>query len=179
MKNIKRLLAVCLSLSLLMSSSMAASAQAASVEDDSVNPSASAEAVSSTDNNIKILYQDENVVLYQSKGDSSPVAPALVNESNYGNKWVDKTSFGQTFTVPCTYTGKTGVTWKVESSSNQSYAQIYMINPLGLIVLNTKKVYPSDGDVHLQLLNATVGNYTVHFDGYTTVGMRVMCWMYQ
>lgn len=167
MKNLKRLLAVCLGLCLLTCSSV--STLATAQEND----------VSSTDDGVKILYQDENVLLYQSKEDSSSVSPLLVNENNYGNKWINSTSYGQSFNVYSTYTGSTGVTWKVESSSNSSYAQIYMTTPSGIPVLATRRVSPSDGDVHLRLTNASIGNYTVHFDGYTTVGMRVMCWLYQ
>lgn len=166
MKKIKRLLAVCLSLCLLTCSSV--STLASAQEND----------VSSKNDGVKILYQDENVLLYQSKEDSSSISQVVARESNYGNKWINRTSYGQSFNVYCTLTGSRGVTWKVESSSNSSYAQIYMTNPLGLTVLQTKKVKPSDGDVHLQLKNAVTGNYTVHFDGYTTVGMRVMCWIY-
>ena len=163
MKNVKRLFTVLLSLCLLAGFSMSALAQDISRKDD----------------DIKILYQDENAILYQSKEDNSPIKPSSTNESNYNSKWIDRTSTGQSFDVYCTYTGTTGVTWKVESSSNNSYAQIYMTNPLGLPVLATKTVRPSDGDVHLQLANASVGNYKVHFDGYTTVGMRVLCWFYK
>lgn len=138
------------------------------------------ENVHSSDSGRKILYQDENILLYQSKDEPADViydTNSVTRESNYGNVWLDRTGSGS-FRVYNTHTGKIGVTWKVESSSNSSYAQIYMTTAGNIPVLATKTVRPSDGDVHLVISNGA-SYYDVHYLGYTTVGMRIMCWTYK
>ena len=121
-----------------------------------------------------ILYQDENAILYQTKMNISSARTAV----DYESKWVNSTVYGDSFTIYNHRSGNAGVTWGVESSSASSYAQIWMTNPLGLVVLNTRTVRPSDGEVVFRLTNSSNGRYTVHFNAYTTVGIRVMCWMY-
>ena len=127
-------------------------------------------------NDAVILYKDDNCVLYQSKELNSSSSRAPVD---YESVWLDKAKIGS-FKIHNSRSGRTGVTWKVESEAPNSYATIYMMNPLGLIVLNSKTIRPSDGDVALQLVNGVKGDYTVHYQGFPSLnkGMRIMCWMY-
>lgn len=123
-----------------------------------------------------ILQQDESVTIYQSKTLSNQVQ---ARESNYNGVWVSKGTHGGSFKVYNTHTGKVGVTFKVESAARESYAQMYMINPYGMVVIYTVKATPDKGDIRFELANGVVGNYTVYYQGYTTdAGMRVMCWTY-
>lgn len=127
-----------------------------------------------------ILYQDDDAVMYQSKSESelnsnsstaTPRTPV-----DYASVWLDRSEWGS-FTIYNSRSGKTGVTWKVESPSSKSHAQIYMTTPQGLLYLDTRDVYEADGDVYFRV-NGVKGNYTVHYIATTTVGMRIMCWMY-
>lgn len=125
-----------------------------------------------------ILYQDENVKLYQSKApveESNQAVAAM--EDNYGNVWLTRDGMGS-FLVRNTHTGRIGVTWKVESSNPSDFAQIYMTTSSGLVVLATQRVKPSDGDVRLQINNG-VSLYNVHYIATTQNGMRIMCWTYK
>lgn len=97
-----------------------------------------------------------------------------------GYAWVDDNTLTGYFPVRNTHTGKVGVTWKVEASDPNDYAQIYMENPNGLTVLTTKSVYAKDGDVHLTLTNGVAGTYKVRYIAVkNTEGMRIMCWTYK
>ncbi len=122
----------------------------------------------------KILYEDDNAVLYQTKTGSGNVKSPV----DYESKWINSSTTGDSFPIYNNRSGECGVTWAVESSSNESYAQIWMSNSLGLPILNTRTVRPSDGEVVFRLKNSSKGYYTVHFLAHTTVGMRIMCWMY-
>ena len=130
-----------------------------------------------------ILYQDDNIIVYQTHKETinspsnSTISP--MSEDNYGYAWVDKGGLPGSFKVHNTYSGRVGVTWKVEASSRSDYARIYMTNPFGLIVLSSRDVHPSDGDVRFVLVNGMVGNYTVYYiPAQNTNGMRIMCWTY-
>lgn len=121
-----------------------------------------------------VLYQDENAILYQTNTETpTPRTPV-----DYESKWVDSTVYGDSFTIYNHRSGNAGVTWGVESSSESSYAQIWMTSPSGVVVLATRTVRPSSGEVVFRLTNSARGRYTVHFNAYTRVGIRVMCWMY-
>lgn len=103
----------------------------------------------------------------------------VFGESNYNSKWLEKGSYyNQSFQVYNTHTGSVGVTLKVESSSPNSWAQIYLTNPYGLTVIYTVTATPAKGDIRFTIPNGVVGNYTVHFDCYAAAGMRVLCWTY-
>lgn len=127
-----------------------------------------------------ILYQDEDAVLYQSKSesefDSTNVANSARTAVDYESVWVNNSEWGS-FTIYNSRSGKTGVTWKVESPSSKSHAQIYMTTPQGLLFLDTRDVYEANGDVYFRTTGVK-GTYTIHYIATTTVGMRIMCWMY-
>lgn len=123
-----------------------------------------------------ILYQDEDAVMYQSKSESESKEKLARAPMDYESMWVNKTQPGS-FSIYNNRSGNMGVTWKVESSSNSSHARIWMEAPGHLPFLQTKDIYPSDGDVYFRT-NGIRGTYTIHFDAFTNVGMRIMCWMY-
>lgn len=130
-------------------------------------------------NDAVILYEDEDVVLYQSKEET--IDTTVINarsENNYGNAWVNKGGSSGSFNVYNTHKGKLGVTWKVEASSKNDCAQIYMTKG-NLVILTTRAVKPTDGDVRFVIKNGLVGYYTVHYIPVANSnGMRVMCWTY-
>ena len=130
-------------------------------------------------NDAVILYEDEDVVMYQSKEESiDTMAINARSENNYGNAWVNKGGSPGSFDVYNTHKGKLGVTWKVEASSRSDYAQIYMTKG-DLVILATRAVNPADGDVRFVIKNGLVGYYTVHYiPVVNSNGMRVMCWTY-
>jgi|GEM_PF-3631158 len=128
-----------------------------------------------------VLYEDENILVTQGTSSSELVSPRNIMMSRamaYGNVWCSRSTTGS-FNVYNTVKGSTGVTWKVESSDKNAYAQMYMMAPNGLVVLATRTVRPSNGDVRFTLKNGSIGNYRVHYIASTnSSGMRVMCWMY-
>lgn len=133
----------------------------------------------------KILFQDENVVLYQSKTETAEnrleneTYSTLRTDDNYGYAWVNPGDGGSYFTVNNTITGRMGVTWKVESDSSSDHAQIWMETSGGLTVLTTRDVYPGDGDVRLVIQNGIKTKYKVRYIPVrNTSGMRIMCWTY-
>lgn len=135
----------------------------------------------------KILYQDENVVLYQSKSETAEkrfenedeTYSILRTDDNYGYAWVNPGDGGSYFTVRNTITGRMGVTWKVEASSSADHAQIWMETSSGITVLTTRDVYPGDGDVRLVVQNGINTTYKVRYIPVrNTSGMRIMCWTY-
>lgn len=129
-------------------------------------------------NDAVILYQDDDTVLYQSKSESDNAIVESIARTpvDYESVWLNKSEVGS-FQIHNSRNGKVGITWKVESSSNDSHAQIYMTNSYGLVILTTYDVHPSDGDVYFKT-TGNIGYYTVHYIAETTVGMRIMCWMY-
>lgn len=131
----------------------------------------------STDSDHVILYEDDEVILYQDKSEDTAITP--LSDDNYGNVWLNQANAVRSgsFPVNCTYTGNRGMTFKVESSSNSSYAQVYMTKG-GNVVFGTVTVRPSNGDLHCTLKNASRGTYAVHYMALPVRGMRIMCWIY-
>lgn len=109
-----------------------------------------------------------------------PVAPNGVKTTDYESVWLDNSASGS-FTIYNHNSGTVGITLKVESSSISSSAYIKVKKPNGSYYLNGVTINPTtnngDGGVY-QLLFAPTGTYTIEYDAYTTVGMRIMCWMY-
>lgn len=164
MKKMKRFLAI--ALTICMSCGLANTVSAKTLQTEEIPKDAA------------ILYQDADVTIYQSDSESASTQ-AQPRESNYNGVWVSKGTHTGSFQVYNTHTGSVGVTFKVESNAKESYAQMYMMNPYGLVVIYTVKATPEKGDITFRLTNGVVGNYTVYYQGYTTdAGMRVMCWTY-
>lgn len=133
-----------------------------------------------------ILYEDDEVILYQDKSENTAITPLIENagiaplsDDNYGNVWLNQANAVRSgsFPVNCTYTGNKGITFKIESSSNSSYAQVYMTKGKN-VVFGAVTVRPSDGDLHCTLKNASRGTYAVHCMVLPVRGMRIMCWIY-
>lgn len=127
----------------------------------------------------EILYEDEQVCFYQSESksiqDELEISPRV--DDNYGYAWVASSDVGS-FHVNCTLTGTVQGTFKVESSSNQSTAQMTISGPCTQVP-STITVAPWNGDVYFTLKGCTAGRYTVSYIASTTVGMRLMCWLYK
>lgn len=104
-------------------------------------------------------------------------------EDNYNNVWLNKgTYIGQSFRVHNTNSGRVGITFQVESSSNSSYADIYVTAPNGLTVLvPATYITPvtSKDKREFILTNAIPGYYTIHYNANAVQGMRINCWMYK
>lgn len=126
-----------------------------------------------------ILYEDEQVCFYQSESkttqDELSVNPRV--DDNYGYAWVNSSSISY-FHVNCTLTGTVQGTFKVESSSSQSSAQMTISGPAAQVP-SSITVAPWSGDVYFTLKGCTAGRYTVSYIATTTVGMRLMCWLYK
>ena len=116
-----------------------------------------------------ILYQDENVRIYQSSEASSRVA------DNYGYAWVNGLSRGS-FSVNCTLSGRIYGTFKVESSDPSNYAQLVISGPMNSLPI-ALDVYAYQGDVYFDFYGSS-GQYTINYTAYQNNGMRMMCWLY-
>lgn len=107
-------------------------------------------------------------------------ANAITNETTYESVWLDSSSSGS-FPIYTPNSGTIGVTLKVESSSDDSFAYISVKKPDGTYFKNrvtiNRNTNNGEGGVYRMYL-APSGTYTIEYQGYTTVGMRIMCWMY-
>ena len=105
---------------------------------------------------------------------------SVLAHTEYGNVWLNKGSYiGKSFSVSNTHTGKTGVTLKLESTSTDSWAQVYLTNPKGQTVLTTVKLDNNRKEAKFTLTNAVKGTYKINYIGTAGKnGMRLMCWMY-
>lgn len=147
--------------------------------------------VQNTDNNNKfnlpddavVIYEEDDIVLYQSKSESDirkEVATLTARSGvDYESVWLNRASTGS-YKIYCSHSRKVGVTIGIESSSNDSWAQITIKRPDGryLFPKNGGKIRPSDGEVLMRMADGTIGTYTINYQASTQVGMRIMCWMY-
>lgn len=127
--------------------------------------------------NEKIAYQDDDVIIIQSNGTGDV---SLANTMTYESVWLNSSSAGS-FPIYTSNSGTIGVTFKVESSSNDSWASISLEKPDGKYYDGIFTVDPTsnNGDgIYFHMYFAKSGTYRVHYSGYTSVGMRIMCWMY-
>lgn len=109
-----------------------------------------------------------------------PVPGGGAKTTDYESVWLDNSAQGS-FDIYNHNSGTVGVTLKVESSSNTSTANIKVKKPDGSYFLNGVAIYPytngGNGGVYT-IYFAQTGTYTIEYNAYTTVGMRIMCWMY-
>ena len=127
----------------------------------------------------EIVYQDDEITIVSSPLTDDDLQTSLRN-SNYGNAWVSSSTSGS-FTVNNQHSGTVGLTLKVESSSNDSWAYISVLKPNGVAYLNNIYVDPTSGNGEgrkYTLYSASTGTYTFSYSAYTSVGMRIMAWMY-
>lgn len=125
-----------------------------------------------------IVYEDEGICMYQSlskSAEESEIVPYV--DDNYGYAWVSSDDTG-TFNVNCTLTGTVKGTFKVESSKEASVAKMTISGPMAQLAV-TKRLHPSHGDVYFTLNGCQKGTYEVSYIANTTVGMRLMCWLYK
>lgn len=124
----------------------------------------------------KIVYQDEYITITQ--GNSSDVASTRAMA--YESTWLNSSTAGS-FPIYTANSGTIGVTFKVESSSDDSWASISLQKPDGSyydgIFYVDRNSNNGDG-IYFHIYFAKSGTYTVHYSAYTSVGMRIMCWMY-
>lgn len=130
-----------------------------------------------------IVYQDDDITIVQtplSADDNGAVMPAATNSSDYNSAWVSS-SKSDSFPVNTSKSGTIGITLKVESSSNSSFAYISVKKPNGSYFKNDVYVDPTTGGgegAQYTMYLASSGTYTIEYTAYTTVGMRIMCWLY-
>lgn len=127
----------------------------------------------------EIVYQDDEITIVSAPLTDDDLQTSLRN-SNYGNAWVSSSTSGS-FTVNNQHSGTVGLTLKVESSSNDSWAYISVLKPNGVAYLNNIYVDPTSGNGEgrkYTLYSASTGTYTFSYSAYTSVGMRIMAWMY-
>lgn len=97
----------------------------------------------------------------------------------YESTWLNNSSSGK-FPIYCGKSGNVGITFKVESSSNSSWAMIQLQDSNGNAKTQLVYVDPTTngGDGYYTHINIPTGTYYVSFSASTSVGMRIMCWMY-
>ncbi len=109
-----------------------------------------------------------------------PVTPGGNRTVDYESVWLNSSASGS-FPIYNHNGGTVGITLKVESASDASVANINVKKPDGSYYLNGVAVNPNTNNGNgavFQLLFAQTGTYTIEYTAYTTVGMRIMCWMY-
>lgn len=173
MKLQRKFLVVFIALCLLLSTSVTC-AFAAETTDSSSSVSVAIQP------NETIVYQDEDVTVVRVNELDDSTSVASTNDMNYGSVWLDKSSSGS-FPVNCDLSGTIGITLKAESSSNDSWAYLSVEKPNGSYFKNNVYVDPTTGDGEgaiFKMYFASSGEYTIHYMAYTSVGMRLMCWLY-
>lgn len=106
-------------------------------------------------------------------------------EVYYGNKWLNAGNYpSQTyFTVSCPLKETFYATFELEASDNNSNATLYVEYPDGNTRLVPIALNSTDKTVYKLSLyygkNKSGTTYKIHYTGYTSTGMRLMCWMYK
>lgn len=163
MKNTKKLmamfLAVCMTLSLVCTSVFAAEVPTEELPDGAT-----------------IVYQDDEITVIESDvpfGGEGGIAP--LNELTYESTWINGSTGGR-FPI---YTPNTNtwVTLAIESSSNDSCAYIQILNSNMNLVYGDVYVDNAHNNKYFQI-SGNPGTYYVNYMAYTSVGMRIMCWMH-
>ena len=128
-----------------------------------------------------IIHQDDDITITAIPASMVDEESLAARATTYGSVWLDKSSEGN-FKIKTSLRGTIGVTFKVESSSNNSWAFLTFKSPAGKDYFdNGVTVNPTTGNgdgYYFHIKNAKPGTYTVGYRGYTSVGMRIMCWMY-
>lgn len=128
-----------------------------------------------------VVYQDEEITIVRCENDeinNNTVKGA--KSTSYNSVWLNSSSSGS-FSVYTSNNGTIGITLKVESSSNNSWAYMSVQKPNGSYFKNNIYVDPTTGNgegARYKMYFASSGTYTIHYSAYTNVGMRLMCWLY-
>lgn len=128
-----------------------------------------------------IVYQDDSVTVTSLPASAVDESVLNARATTYESVWLDKSASGN-FKINTSNSGTIGITLKVESSSDDSFAYITMRNPAGKTFTGDGYyVKPStnggDGE-YFKYYGASAGTYTVDYVASTQVGMRIMCWIY-
>lgn len=99
----------------------------------------------------------------------------------YESTWLNGSSDGS---FPITINQRsTGVTFKVEAPTDNSWAAVELKYPNGRVVspkLQIGNLYPSyrGGEGYAVSYTLPAGTYYVSYAAYAPSGMRIMCWIY-
>lgn len=127
-----------------------------------------------------IVYQNEDFTIVRSAVDNTENESINARSTDYGYAWINSSASGS-FTVTTSKSGTIGITLKVESSSNDSWAYMSIQKPDGSYFKNNIAIDPTTGGGEggiYKIYFASSGTYTIHYIAHTTVGMRLMCWLY-
>lgn len=143
--------------------------------------------VACAESNDNVIYENESIVVMLGNPNSpdedvSAVARAAANETSYESVWLNG-SAGGSFPIYTSNTGTFGITIKVESSSDDSWTYCTVVAPNGNPCSGCNGLYidrnTNGGDGwYGHVYNASGGTYQINYQAYTTVGMRIMCWIY-
>lgn len=132
-----------------------------------------------------IVYEDANVVVLLGNPDdpNAPISTTALSATrgmDYESTWLDRSASGK-FPIYTSKSGTIGITLKVESRSNSSWAYISVQKPNKSYFKNNVYVDPTTrgGEGWAgKMYSASSGTYYIHYAAHTSVGMRIMCWMY-
>lgn len=127
-----------------------------------------------------IVYQDEDIAIVRVTEENTLKNSFNTYATTYGASWINSSSSGS-FNVTTNNSGTIGITLKVESSSNDSWAYMSVQKPNGKYFKNDIYVDPTTGNGNgaiYKMYFASKGTYTIHYVAHTSVGMRLMCWLY-
>lgn len=176
MKNFSKFLAIVMALCMCLGTSVTNVFAAEATSDDNNQSVVLLEGET-------IVYQDEDVTIVQCANDEESSDENVVTSTrstDYGSVWLNSSSSGS-FSVYTSNSGTIGITLKVESSSNSSWAYMSVQKPNGSYFKNNVYVDPTTGGgegARYKMYFASSGTYTIHYVAYTSVGMRLMCWLY-
>jgi len=126
-----------------------------------------------------LVYEDKGIIV-RLGNPNDPNAPISPLATSYAYVWLDASANGS-FPIYTSNSGTIGITLKVESSSNSSWAYCSVYKPNGSAFWNNVYVDPTTNNgngYQGTMLFASSGTYTIVYAAYTTVGMRLMCWLY-
>lgn len=171
MRKIKSFVALCLAM--VMAFSFSAVAFAATPDEHVTEPVVADDAA-------VVVYQDDEMTVVRTPvgADDDGISPL---STDYNSVWLDSSGSGE-FKVYTSNTGTVGITLKVESSSNESFAYISIKKPDGSYFKNKLLIDPTSGNGNgkeYTIFFAKSGSYTIEYTAWTEVGMRIMCWMYK
>ena len=143
--------------------------------------------VACAEGNDNVIYEADSIVVMLDNPNSpdeavSATAKTVANEMSYESVWLNGPS-GGSFPIHTNNTGTFGITIKVESSSSDSWTYCTVIDPSGNPCKGCNGLYidrdTNGGDGwYGHVYNASSGTYQISYQAYTTVGMRIMCWIY-
>lgn len=133
----------------------------------------------------QVIYEDSNIVVMLGNPDYATNDSAnemSTRASSYNYVWLDYAKGGY-FEVYTSNSGTFGITLKVESSSDASFAHVSVISPNGEAVKGVGTVFLTPSSYGGQGFRGTIvsgssGTYKINYNAFTDVGMRIMCWLY-